>query len=305
MKRKLIIIIIMVSMLLVFVGCANESEQFAEVTMDKAMPQAEYDYMEDEKTYGDVESSNRSSLELSNTNQNTTNQKVIKNGSVTMEVINYANAISDIKALMGSAGYIEQSNIWKTPRYVDGEKIMLTNANISIRVPKEQFESFIEELDNIGIVINQSTSSDDISHMYYDTEARVQLKLDEKVRLEEYLNEIEDAKIYFEIQSRITDVIFEIEQLKGNILRWDNQIEYSNIFLTINEIAPDEDSTITEPKGFFGKIWDNMIKGVKAIGSAIVFFAGAIPAFLIIAIFVFVIVKIARRKKTQKKNTDK
>jgi len=304
MKRKIIVIILTVVMLFLAVGCASNSTEFSEDVMmavgkPEVAPEPDMEYMEDRSA------SNNKSIQESFVNTTTTmgnsnqEKKVVKNGSVTMEVTNYTEAMNSLEGLIGTNGYIERSDIWKTPRYVNDEKIMLTNANLSVRVPKERFESFIKELENIGLVINQSTNSDDISYAYYDTQARVQLKLDEKVRLEQYLNEIDDAKIYFEVQSRITEVIFEIEQLKGNVMRWDNQVAYSRVNITINEIAPDEDPTITKPKGFFGKIWDNIVIGVEAIGTAIIFFSGAIPALILIALIVFIVVVLARKKKSK------
>lgn len=229
------------------------------------------------------------------------NKKVVKTGTATIEVTNYDNAYANLKAIIGDNGYIEESNIWKTPRYVDGEKIMLTNANITVRIKEDMFEAFVDELANIGMVTNQWTDKNDVSYTYYDTEARVKLKLDEKARLEQYLTEIDDAKVYFEVQSRITQVIYEIEQLQGNILRLDDQISYSSVNITITEIAPNEEPTITKPKGFFGKLWLSLVRGVKFLGNAIIFFAGVIPVLIIIAAVVFIIIKLAKRKKKIKK----
>ncbi|MBN2851204.1 MAG: DUF4349 domain-containing protein [Clostridia bacterium] len=221
MKRKISILLVLLLVVVIFAGCAANKTADYTSEMSYGEPSVQYDKA---PAYTYAESGASSDSVYANSVQTTHNseKKIVKYGSVTLEVNNYTEAYSDLQALLGDSGYLESSNIWKTPRYVNGEKIMLTNANLVIRISEDRFEGFIKDLENIGLMVTQSTNSDDISYMYYDTDARVKLKQDEKARLEQYLTEIDDAKVYFEIQSRITDVIYEIEQLKGNILRWDN-----------------------------------------------------------------------------------
>ncbi|MBN2851205.1 MAG: hypothetical protein JXQ23_00555 [Clostridia bacterium] len=57
---------------------------------------------------------------------------------------------------------------------------------------------------------------------------------------------------------------------------------------------------MTAPKGFFGKIWENIVKGVEFLGEAVIFLAGAIPVLIIIAGIIILIVKLATRKKKVK-----
>lgn len=287
----------MVFIIVIFAGCAAKSTEYVS-DMRNGEASVSYDTA---PTYYDEQKSVDSSAYTNSVSSTVTGEKkIVKYGSLTIEVTDYNEAYSDLEALLGDSGYLESSNIWKTPRYVNGEKIMLTNANLVIRITEDRFESFVKELENIGFIVNQSTNSDDISYMYYDTDARIKLKEDEKARLEQYLNEIEDAKVYFEIQSRITDVIYEIEQLKGSIQRWDNQVSYATVSITMNEIAPDEEPSVTEPKGFFGKIWENLVNGVEFLGEAIIVIAGAIPVLIIIAVVIILIVKLATRKKKEK-----
>jgi len=302
MKKRLSIVILIVVTISLLAACSSEYNTRSESAINSETVQMGGD-MDNVYNKGAVEpmATPRPAEVVYNENADYNNKKVVKTGTATIEVTNYDNAYADLKAIIGDNGYIEESNIWKTPRYVDGEKIMLTNANITVRIKEDMFETFVDELANIGMVTNQWTDKNDVSYTYYDTEARVKLKLDEKARLEQYLTEIDDAKVYFEVQSRITQVIYEIEQLQGNILRLDDQISYSSVNVSINEIAPDEEPTITKPKGFFGKLWLSLVRGVKFLGNAIIFFAGVIPLLIIIAAVVFIIIKLAKRKKKIKK----
>jgi len=269
----------------------GESNDMESLTADSApAPQPMADKSEDEYSGGDggVYEEGR---------------KAIKTGSVQMEVDNYQNTYEAIKTMLGNNGYIEESNIWKTPTYVDGEKILLTNGTLRIRIKAEIFTGFTEGLSAIGTVLQASTNEDDISDMYYDTEARLELKRNEKERLEEYAEGIEDPEVYFQIQSRITEVIYDIESLQGTLKKWDSKVDYATVYITINEKHPEEESALPKPKGFFGKIWENLKDGVSFLGDVVIFLAGALPFLLVIAAVVIIIIIVI--KKISKKSKSK
>jgi len=222
-------------------------------------------------------------------------RKAIKTATVQMEVDSYQTTYETIKSMLGNNGYIEESNIWKTPTYVNGEKYLLTNGSLRIRIKADVFLGFTEGLSAIGTVLQSSTNEDDISDMYYDTEARLELKRNEKERLEEYADSIEDAEVYFQVQSRITEVVYDIESLQGTLKKWDSKVEYSTINITINEKNPEEESAFPEQKGFFGKIWENLKDGVSFLGNVVIFLAGALPVLLLMGAIVIVIILIIKK----------
>jgi len=198
-------------------------------------------------------------------------RKAIKTAEAQVEVLDFQAAFDAIKSMLGTSGYIEESNIWKTPSYYNGEQIMLTNGNIRLRIKQENFTSFTDGLSTIGTVLSSRTYEDDISDMYYDTDARLGLLRDEKERLEQYADQVEDPETFFEVQSRITQVIYEMESLQGTLRKWDSKVEYSTVYITINEKHPEEESAVAKPRNFFEKIWDNMKDSVGFMGDVVIF----------------------------------
>jgi hypothetical protein len=232
-------------------------------------------------------------------------RKAIKTGEAQLEVINFQAAYDAIKSMLGSNGYIEESNIWKTPSYYNGEQIMLTNGSLRLRIKQENFTSFTDGLDTIGTVLSSRTYEDDISDMYYDTEARLDLLRDEKERLERYADDVEDPEIFFQTQSRITQVIYEMESLQGSLKKWDSKVEYSTVNITINEKHPEEASAVSKPRNFFEKIWDNMENSVEFLGNVVIFLFGILPVLLVIAAVVIVLVIIVKKTAGRKTPPDK
>lgn len=232
-------------------------------------------------------------------------RKAIKTGEAQLEVVSFDSAFETIKTMLGTNGYIEESNIWKTPTYYNGEQIMLTNGNVRLRIKQEAFQGFTDGLATIGTILTSRTYEDDISDMYYDTEARLGLLRDEKERLEQYADNVEDPEIFFETQSRITQVIYDMESLQGSLKKWDSKVEYSTVYITINEKNPGEESAVSAPKGFFDKIWDNMKDSVEFLGRVVIVLFGILPVIFVITVVVVVLVIIVKKTAGKKTPPDK
>ena len=228
-------------------------------------------------------------------------QKAIRTGRISIEVDEFENSVDMIRMYIGEDGYIQSSNIYKQPAYYNDEKIMLSRGEIIIRIHKSKFEAFMDNMGTLGVILNENSNLDDISDMYYDTEARYRLLEAEKARLEEYLAETKDPDIFFKTQSRITEVIYEMERLKGNINKWDDRIEFSTIYIDIKEKHPDDEYAVSKPKDFFERIWDNMKNSVEFLGEVVVVLAGLIPVIIILGIFGLIILLAVRLTKKKRK----
>lgn len=308
MKKTLVIILVIIMLASVFAGCASmdKSEEASFDISDESRGQStNVDYAMDSDSAPAPEAMKNSSAYGEDDGGEVYGEglKIIKTANAQLEVESYQTAYETIKSMLGDNGYIEENNVWKTPTYVDGEKYLLTNGNLRIRIKEEVFMGFTEGLPALGTVLQSSANKDDISDMYYDTDARLELKRDEKERLEEYADSVEDPEVFFQIQNRITEVIYDIESLQGTLKKWDSKVSYSTVYITINEKHPEEDSALPVPKGFFEKMWDNLKDGVSFLGDVVLFFAGALPVLLLMAAIVIVIIVVI--KKVSKKSKPK
>ncbi len=305
MKKTLVIVLVIIMIASIFAGCASmdksEGESY-DISDDSRGQSTNLEYMMDSDSAPAPEAMKNTSTYSGNDDGGiyVEGRKAIKTANVQMEVDNYQATYETIKSMLGDNGYIEESNIWKTPTYVNGEKYLLTNGSLRLRIKADVFIGFTEGLSAIGTVLSASTNEDDISDMYYDTEARLELKRNEKERLEEYADKIDDPEVFFQTQSRITEVIYDIENLQGTLKKWDSKVEYSTVYITINERNPEEESALPKPKGFFEKIWENLKDGVSFLGDVVIFLAGALPVLLLMAAIAIVIIVII--KKVSKKS---
>ncbi|MBN2558098.1 MAG: DUF4349 domain-containing protein [Clostridia bacterium] len=303
MKRIMVVILTVVLLASVFAGCASKTSEEARGYDSSADYQGETsqtdNYLKEGAPVPAPEAAGAYYEDGGGVYEE--GRKAIKTAEAQVEVLDFETAFETIKSMLGDNGYIEESNVWKTPAYYNGEKIMLTNGTIRLRIKEENFMGFTEGLSSIGTVLSSRSYEDDISDIYYDTEARLGLLKDEKARLEDYAKKVDDPEIFFQTQSRITQVIYEMENLQGTLKKWDSKVAYSTVSITITEKHPGEESALEKPKGFFERIWDNMKDSVGFMGDVVVFLFGILPVILMLGAFALIVIVIARKASGKRK----
>ena len=156
--------------------------------------------------------------------------KMIYRANLELETTEYEAAQNDIRTLTQQlGGYFEdQSSNSYSASY--------RSASYTIRVPAEQFETFLHQIGQLCRVRYQSQSAEDVSERYYDMESRLEtakIKLD---RLQELLTRAENMEDIITLEGAISDVEYQIESLSGELRHYDALIGYSTIYVTLNEV---------------------------------------------------------------------
>ena len=100
-----------------------------------------------------------------------------------------------------------------------------------------------------------------------DTESRLAALETEEERLLELLAQAETMSDLLEIESRLTDVRYELESAASQLRLYDNQIDYATIYLSIDEVL--EYTPVEEP-GIWERITDGFADSLKGLGDGIV-----------------------------------
>ncbi len=80
-----------------------------------------------------------------------------------------------------------------------------------------------------------SSSAENITEEYYDTDSRLktaQIKLE---RLQELLSKADNMADIITIESAISDTEYEIESLSGTLRHYDALVDYATVSLTLSE----------------------------------------------------------------------
>lgn len=197
-------------------------------------------------------------------------------------------------------GYVENSSIsgnsysYTTTRY----------ASYTIRIPADKLNEFVDIVGELGNVTQENESVEDVTLQYVDVESHKKALETEQARLMELLSTAENMEDLLAIESKLSDIRYEIESYESQLRLLDNQIDYSTVHVEIFEV---ERMTDAGEKGFFEEIkerfGDNLYKVGHGFRNLIIGILGALPILIVCAAVIAVIVVIV--KKSIKKITFK
>ena len=138
---------------------------------------------------------------------------------------------SIIEAVENAGGFVSYENTHGTKPEVYGDPGRY--AEFTFRIPTKSFNNFLTTLDSVGSVVAKNRSADDVTESYYDNEARIELYEQHYQKLLEYLDKATQIDDIIAIESEINEILYIIDDLKGNKRYMDDQIEYctANVFL--------------------------------------------------------------------------
>ena len=305
-RIRLLTAILAVSLL---TGCGGSSKNAYDATAPemKVMEEAAaeeyyYDDMADTATEtGTTNGSIGTNGEIASAPQ--VNRKLIRTFDLDIQTKEFDEVIAGIQAKVQElGGYIEQSSIDSGSAYYSNYN---RYSNMTLRIPSDKLDGFIQNVKDTANVTNISESAEDITLKYVDVESRKLALETERDRLLELLEKAETVEDIITIESRLSEVRYELEAYTSTLRTYDNQVDYSNVHMNIREV---DRETKVEPKTFweevteeFGDSLYDMGRGFRNFG---IWFLGSSPYLvlwaLIIAVVVFVLRVFGKKKKLRK-----
>lgn len=304
-RLKIIIPLLIIAML---TGCGSKSSNEIS-TMDSgtsSAPQSEeaksdidYDQSGEVAMDSEAESSSVDNIQ----GDNVSSKKIIDRANLRIETVEFDKSLENLdKTLEQFKGYMESSNV-NQPGVGSGKYKTYRNGNFIVRIPKENFQDFIKLADNLGVVTNEGTSTEDITKEYYDTETRLKVYQAQEARYLELLKEAKTMEDILTIESHLTEVRYNIEYLMGYKNQMNDLVDYGTVNIEIYEV--DEPSKLIEsPKTLGDKIINAFkisMESLKYVGTTLILiFVSALPYIIIIggsgAVVIYFIKKRGKKK---------
>jgi len=160
-----------------------------------------------------------------------------------------------------------------------------TVAEITIRVPKERFRVAVGEIEAYGKLLDERTTSDDVTQQYIDLTARLSNLERQEESLRGILGLAKTVDEVLQVQKELERVRGEIESLKGQIQYLESNAEMSSIAVRLTEAPPpftppgmDWGETMQSALGvLFGIVRGLIILGVGVVPLAAI----AVPSFYV------------------------
>lgn len=157
------------------------------------------------------------------------NAKIIKSANIELRTKDYDKFTEELRALVSSmGGYFEYE---ETSNYGRGR-----NGNFTVRVKSEKFDEFCSGTGNLAEVRSLSKNSEDVGEQYFDLESRLKTQKTKLERLQELLKKADKMEDIITLENAISETERSIENMSGNLQRYDSLISYSRIHLYVSEI---------------------------------------------------------------------
>ena len=322
-NRAWIALLMALCMVLALVACSSKSSS-ARSDNYYTKTEAAYEYemeapaaMADE-AYGGVEAKAAGKVstattaakengESANLTGNAAGRKIIKNGDLSIQTREFDEFLTNLnRSILAVGGYVEASSI-NGNSY---NKNRMRSADVTARVPAEQLDAFCDQVSELGNVTYKNLYTRDVTLTYVDLESHVKALRTEQETLMELLRKAEKVEDIILIQNRLSDVLYEIESYESTLRTFDDQIAYSSVHLSIQEVqretTVEKETAGQEIARRFKENWEDVKDGFARFG---IDFVSDLPIIIVWVVFlgivVLVIVRIVKGGPKRKARREK
>jgi hypothetical protein len=213
-------------------------------------------------------------------------REVIYNAQLSLEANDIQGTLQKVRTLAeGYGGYVASSS-----RSAYGAQ---ARADIAIRVPKDKFQTAIQQIETYGKIIDEGTSSEDITQQYIDLKARLSNMQSQEERLHEILDMAKTVDEILKVESELERVRGEIDSLQGQINYFEGNVEMSLITVTLTEPAP----PFSPPGMDWGETLEIAISGLFMVVRGMIILVVSLIPVVIVSVPIYYLYK---RRKQQK-----
>ena len=232
-----------------------------------------------------------------------TNRKLIRTVNVNSETSDLATLVAKLTdKIKTCGGYIQSMNQYEY------------SCNMTLRIPASQVDAFLEDLKTDTNMTYHSENVEDVTLTYVDMESHKEMLQVEYDRVLELLERATELSDIITLESRLTEIRYQIESMESQLRTYDNLVDYSTIYLDLREVVEYTQIEEEDPT-FWEKLTDNLAENLSRVGNGIlnfiIWFVGALPHLLIWGAIIFGIVMLIKgiikksRKKKMKKQAQK
>ncbi len=231
---------------------------------------------------------------------NAKERKIIKNGSLSVEVADTEKARNEAELQVKSlGGEITNMNSWEV-------RPGILSYNFTLRIPSDKLEDAMEKLSFLGVKKSESISTNDITAQYSDTENRLKNLKSRRDRLRELMDrKTKDLGDVLSVDRELSNVQMQIENLERMQTRRDVNVSYSTLNLTL--MPETQIGDVADPHWTMQKSWriaiNDLIQSSHGIADKLIKVVAYIPIWVpvLIVLWILKIKVIDKKKKTIKK----
>ena len=190
------------------------------------------------------------------------NTKLIWSATMSLQTTEFENTCGFIKDLADRYfAYIESEIVDNG----NGSATYRRSASYTVRVPAENYNSFLAGMNDGCYVVSLNQKMTDVSEQYFDIEQKLETLRNKHDRLEELLKQADKMEDILTIEDALTENEYQINQYQSSLNKYDSLVSYSTVKISLKEVSR-PDTTIGEDPGFFQKLGKSFAEGFANAG---------------------------------------
>ena len=249
---------------------------------------------------------------LAGTGASTTGRDIITTASATVVVDDIDAAVGLIAdAATSRDGYVESMSIGQSGQMTPIDPmtgmtydstmpypVSPDGAWITVRVPSDGLESLVDQLSGLGEVTASSLNRQDVTEVTLDLQARVDAAQASVDRLTQLMAQAGSVSDLIAAEAALSERQATLESYQQQLKYYDEQVAMSTLTVTLTEPV---ETVAADPAGFGDGLaagWNGLVATLNGIVIALGFLIPWILVVGVIALVVWAIVTLVRRRRT-------
>ncbi len=211
---------------------------------------------------------------------------------IVLEVEDIGSSLRDIRNIASRHGGYISSLVYN----MGGS---LGSAYIVLKVPTENYRVALNELSDLGKVVEIREEANDVTMQYIDLEARLRNLRAEEARLLELLNKAQRVEEILKIEELIMRVRGEIERLSSQLMYLKNRVEYSEISVKLIKPRVIEPKPSPWPEFNIEKILADALRIAYTIIAGLIILTVGFTPLLIIAVIAWLLFRYVKKPRDE------
>ena len=230
--------------------------------------------------------------------------KLVYTGYVSIQSTEYDATVADVKALITEYRCIvesaDESNYdtgWRDAAYNTSAR----DFEWVIRVPSDSFQELMERFGAVhGHVESKNQSAEDMTKRFRDNESRIASLKAQEERLLSFMENAETISETLEIEDRLSEVRYELEQLQNANNDIDFMAQYSKLTVRVHEVVDYDTAGMSFGQRVVQAFSTSSSTFVRVVQVLIILLIWLLP-YLAIAAVVVLILFLTRDKRAAKR----
>ena len=190
-------------------------------------------------------------------------QMLVYSCDMSLDVLEFEDSVDKLHDLIDKyKGFIERENYsdgGSTTKWQYAEEQKWKTLSTVIRIPSASYDDFCKDIEKIGDMRNKNASVQNLTTEYSDLKTTLSIYEAKEKRYIDLLADMKSESEAIAVENELTNIQVEIARIKTRMNNIENDVAYSYINLTVNEVREYTEAPVIEKTDTFGQRFKNTV----------------------------------------------